>query len=53
MRKIETAGVVGLGALGTLYAHMLTGALGRDRAFVMAAASRVTRYKKDGVYYKG
>ena len=53
MRKIVTAGVVGLGALGTLYAHMLTGALGRDRAFVLADAGRVRRYQKDGVYYNG
>ena len=27
MKKIETAGVVGLGALGTMYAHILTSAM--------------------------
>lgn len=53
MKKIETAGVVGLGALGTMYAHILTSAMGRDRVFVYADASRVRRYQKDGVYYNG
>ena len=36
MKKIETAGIVGLGALGTMYAHILTKSLGRDRVFVYA-----------------
>lgn len=53
MKKIETAGVVGLGALGTMYAHILTNAMGRDRVFVFADASRVERYRSDGVYYNG
>lgn len=53
MRKIETAGVVGLGALGTMYAHILTNAMGRDRVFVYADADRVKRYQKDGVFYNG
>lgn len=30
MKKIETAGVVGLGTLGTMYAHILTNAMGRS-----------------------
>lgn len=53
MKKIETAGVVGLGALGTMHAHMLTNALGQERAFVFADAGRVRRYQRDGVYYNG
>ncbi len=53
MKKIETVGIVGLGALGTMYAHMLTKAMGRDRVFVYADASRIERYQKDGVYYNG
>ena len=28
MKKIETVGIIGLGALGTLYAHLFTEALG-------------------------
>lgn len=53
MKQIKTAGVVGLGALGTMYAHMLTAAMGRDRVFVYADAGRAERYRRDGVYYNG
>ena len=53
MKKIETAGVVGLGALGTMYAHILTNTMGRNQVFVFADADRVSRYRRDGVYYNG
>ena len=53
MKQIETAGIVGLGALGTMYAHILTNAIGRDRVFVFADSGRVERYQREGVYYNG
>lgn len=53
MNEIKTAGIVGLGALGTMYAHMLTKALGRERVFVFADGARVERYRREGVYYNG
>ena len=36
MNDIQTVGVIGLGALGTLYAHLLTEALGREHVLVLA-----------------
>lgn len=53
MREIKTVGVIGLGALGTLYAHLLTEALGKDRVLVLADHDRVQRYRKHGMYYNG
>ena len=53
MREIKTAGIIGLGALGTLYAHLLTEALGREHVLVLADSSRVERYRREGVFFNG
>lgn len=53
MKKIETVGVIGLGALGTLYAHLFTEALGKDRVFVLADSRRVERYRRETRYFNG
>lgn len=53
MRNIQTVGVVGLGALGTMYAHILTEAMGPERVFVFAGEDRIARYQREGVYYNG
>ena len=53
MKKIETAGVIGLGALGTLYAHLLTDALGKERVLVLADSRRVERYRRETLYFNG
>lgn len=53
MKEIKTLGIVGLGALGTLYAHLLTEALGRDRVLILADSDRVERYRREGVYFNG
>ena len=34
MKSIETVGIIGLGALGTLYAHLLTEALGPEHVLI-------------------
>lgn len=47
---IQTAGIIGLGALGVPYADLLTKTLGKDNVFILADASRISRYQTDGVY---
>ena len=51
MKEIKTVGVIGLGALGTLYAHLLTKGLGRDHVLVLADNSRITRYREEGIWF--
>ena len=46
-------GIIGLGALGTLYAYHLTKALGKDRVFVLADGERIARYESEGVFFNG
>ena len=41
MNEIKTAGVIGLGALGTLYAPLLTAAPGREHVLALATTNRV------------
>jgi len=53
MKEIKTAGVIGLGALGTLYAQLLTKALGKDHVLVLADSSRIRRYQQQTMYYNG
>ena len=53
MNDMKTAGVIGLGALGTLYVHLLTEALGRDHVLVLADRGRVERYRREGVFFNG
>lgn len=53
MKEIKTAGVIGLGALGTMYAQLLTDGLGREHVFVLADADRVRRYRQQGMYFNG
>ena len=53
MNDIQTVGVIGLGALGTLYAHLLTEALGREHVLVLADSRRVERYRREGVTFNG
>lgn len=53
MKDIKTVGVIGLGALGTLYAHLFTEGLGKDHVLVLADKDRVVRYRREGVWYNG
>ena len=53
MKEIKTVGLIGLGALGALYAHLFTRALGRDRVFVLADTARTQRYRQDGFFFNG
>lgn len=53
MKEIKTIGIFGLGALGTLYAHLLTQGLGKEHVFVLADHERINRYEAQGIYYNG
>lgn len=53
MKSIETVGIIGLGALGSLYTKLFTDALGKDRVLVLADSNRIHRYREDGLYYNG
>ena len=51
MKEIKTVGVIGLGALGVLYADQFTSALGKDHVLVLADRQRTDRYQREGVWY--
>lgn len=53
MKPIETVGVIGLGALGTLYAHLFTEALGPEHVLVLADQARTERYRSQELHYNG
>ena len=53
MKPIETVGVVGRGALGVSFAHLLTQALGPERVLVLADRERVRRYEGEALLYNG
>ena len=51
MKPIQTAGVIGLGSLGVLYATLFTRALGKEQVPVLADGARIARYRKQGFWY--
>ena len=53
MKPIETVGVIGLGALGAMYADLFTQALGRERTLVLADRARTERYRREGTLCNG
>ena len=53
MKEIKTVGVIGLGALGTMYADVFTKALGREHVLILADAARIERLKRDGIFCNG
>lgn len=53
MKEIQTVGIVGLGALGVIFAHQLTQGAGYENVKVLANADRTARYKKEGVFLNG
>lgn len=50
MKDIQTVGIIGLGALGVLYADLFTRALGKESVPVLADAQRTARYTAQGTY---
>lgn len=53
MKQIEYVDVVGLGALGTMYADIFTSKLGKDKVRVLADEKRYERYRQEGASFNG
>ena len=53
MKEIKRVGIIGLGALGVLYTHLLTEALGRERVLVLADHARIQRYRNQELTFNG
>lgn len=51
--KIQTIDIVGLGALGVMYADFFTKKLGKERVRVLADKSRIERYRTEKVTFNG
>ncbi len=51
--EIQTAAVVGLGALGTLFGHRMAQHMPGEQLRVLAGRERIERYRRDGVYSNG
>ena len=53
MKTITTVDVIGLGALGTMYAYDFTEAMGKENVRVLADAARTEKYRREGVFFNG
>lgn len=51
--KIEKVSIIGLGALGIMYAHHLSQKLSKTHLRIIADEHRIQKYKKNGVYCNG
>lgn len=51
--KIQTVDIVGLGALGVMYADFFTKKLGKERVRVLADKGRIERYRTETVTFNG
>ena len=51
--EIQTVAIVGLGALGTLFGHQLSGHMPRERLRIVADQARIDRYRRDGLTSNG
>ncbi len=52
-KNIQTIDIVGLGALGVMYADFFTKKLGKEKVRVLADEARIERYKKEQVTFNG
>lgn len=51
--EIRTIDIVGLGALGVMYADFFTRKLGKEHVRVLADKERITRYRNDTITFNG
>ncbi|MDO5100446.1 MAG: 2-dehydropantoate 2-reductase [Eubacteriales bacterium] len=51
--EIKTVGIIGMGALGVLYAEQLADGLGHDQVAVICDEKRKQRYQAEGFYSNG
>ena len=53
MKTIKTVGIIGLGALGSLYTHLFTESLGKEHVLLLADKARIQRYQETPLLYNG
>lgn len=53
MKKIETIGIIGQGALGVMYGNHLTKRYGKDRVFFIVDEERAKRYREQEITCNG
>lgn len=53
MKEIKTVAIIGLGALGILFAHHLSKNMPKENLRIIADSQRIEKYKKDQVYCNG
>ena len=51
--EIQTVTVVGLGALGTLFGHLLSQHVSKHNLRILADPERIARYRRNGVFSNG
>lgn len=51
--EIKTVSIIGLGALGVLYGHMLSKKLPEKHLRIVADKERIRRYERDGIFCNG
>jgi 2-dehydropantoate 2-reductase len=51
--EIKTVSLIGLGALGVMYGHHLSGQLAPEALRIVADAGRMERYEREGVFCNG
>lgn len=51
--EIKTVSIIGLGALGIMYAHHFSNVLPKENVRIIANQERINRYKKTGIYCNG
>jgi 2-dehydropantoate 2-reductase len=48
--KIKTVSLIGLGAIGILYAHQLAKSMAKENLRIVADRGRIARYQRDGIF---
>ena len=51
--SIKSIDIVGLGALGVMYADFFTKTLGKENVCILADKERIERYKKEQITFNG
>lgn len=52
-KNMQTVDIVGLGALGVMYADFFTKKLGKENVHILADKERIDRYKNDRITFNG
>lgn len=51
--KIQKIGIIGMGAVGIMYAKMMQDVYGYENVFFIVNKARKEKYEQDGLYYNG